>query len=137
MRIFLVSITFLLASCLNSHPFYDKEFYERISGIKIPTSFKILEAIDNGEFLTATAFRANRNELRQFAEVYGFKPAREPNSLHFASLSYLKGDKPDLDNSNNYLYTSGTKGKNSWLYIIDLEKGLLWAEQQYPDAGGT
>jgi hypothetical protein len=136
MRILLICITLFWSSC-RPGAFYEKAFYEKISEIKIPGDFTILESIDNGEFVTATTFRADRDRLQRFAASFGFEPWGDRNSLRLLSNAYLEKDKPDLYNNNNYLYHSGTKGKNAWLYIIDLEKGLLWAEIQYPDAGGT
>lgn len=38
--------------------------------------------------------------------------------------------------ANKYLYNYGTKGKNSWMYIVDPDRSLVWAEIQYPDRGG-
>ncbi len=130
-------LTIALISCSSQELYYNKQFYENISSMVIPEDARILESIDNGEFVTATTFLLNKEELLTFAQDYGFKSSGDNMSLGMLSMSYLEKDKPDFEKRGDYLYRSGQKGKNSWIYIIDLRNGLLWAEIGYPDAGGT
>ena len=53
--------------------FYEKNYYERISGIEIPTSSKIIESFDNGEFWTATSFLIDKDSLSEFLLRFDFK----------------------------------------------------------------
>lgn len=45
----------------------------------------------------------------------------------------IKGIKPDCYKLNNRYFLDRFKGKNSWFYIIDTKRNILWAEIQYPD----
>jgi len=134
MRYLIVFLILLLDSCADR--FYEKEFYERISSIRIPTTAKVLESVDNGEYYTGTTFRLSENGLHDFLKANQFIPCGKRVELLFSSNALLRGHKPDLDNAVGLLFTTGVKGKNSWLYIVDTTKRLLWAEIQYPDWGG-
>ena len=136
MRILFALVLLFVTSC-SPDIFYEKEFYERISSIKIPETFRVIESVDNGEFVTATTFRCDREKLKEFAGIFDFKPWGDRNSLRMLASPYLTKQKPDLEYKNGYLYHTGTNGKNGWLYVIDMEKGILWAEIHYPDAAGT
>jgi len=116
--------------------FYDAEFYERISGIKIPVSAHVLESFDNGEFVTTSTFEINETDLKEFVKQYTFELKDGSNSPHFFGSNHLKGDRPNLHNSKNLYMNFGSKGKNSWLYIVDLKANRLWAEIQYLDMAG-
>ncbi len=117
--------------------FYEKRFYEKISGIHIPSSSTVLESYDNGEYWTATAFKIKKDSVNQFIKNFDFQHsdslAYRPKMFAESSfeIERLKTD------SEKYLYNSGTKGKNNWLYIIDTTRSVLWAEIQYPDWAGN
>lgn len=121
-------------SC-NNENYYDKDLYEQISQIKIPKTAHVIESIDNGEFVTTTVFVVDSIILKNLIRFYAF----DTNSLmpRLLGNSYLVRNKLETANSNNIYYKSGTKAKNSWLYIIDLKNGKLWAEIQYPDWSGN
>lgn len=134
MRYLIVLIILLLGSCVDR--FYEKEYYERISSIRIPSTAKVLESVDNGEYYTGTTFRLSDDGLHEFLKANQFISCGKRVELLFCSNALFKGHKPDLDNAEGLLFTTGVKGKNSWLYIVDTTKRLLWAEIQYPDWGG-
>lgn len=116
-------------------PYYDKDYYEKISGIRIPATNKVIESYDNGEFWTATSFRLDKDSLKQFIQEAGFTTSSASyKPFQFGAASF-KVEKPDSSTAH-YLYKIGIKGKNSWVYIIDPEKHILWAEIQYPDWAG-
>ena len=115
--------------------FYEKNYYERISGIKIPTSSKIIESFDNGEFWTATSFIIDKDSLSEFILRFDFKLDSNEYKPRMFSESSFQHERLD-DSLKTYLYNFGTKGKNSWLYIIDSKRKILWAEIQYPDWAG-
>lgn len=117
--------------------FYDEDYYRKISDITIPESRRVLESYDNGEFWTSSSFRLDKESIKEFVSKNNFQLLNSGEHVPaFLSESMFKVEKPDTANKN-YLYNSGAKGKNSWLYIIDTSKGILWAEIQYPDWGGT
>lgn len=137
MRPLTILIIVILVSCSDNKFFYNKEYYEKTSFIRIPEKAEILESIDNGEFVTATVFRVDSLELLKFARSFEFTPCEKLPYLKLMSDSYLKKYKPHIEEGKGYLYKIGNKGKNSWLYIIDTQRKLLWAEIQYPDAAGN
>lgn len=124
---------FLLHACGHA---YDKRFYERVSGIAIPESARMIETFDNGEFVTVTSFKvtpANISELRgkgKFEAVDGsFVPG-------FLGNAFLKGPKPEQSDLNKCLMQLEQKGKTLAVYVPDTSKQLLWAEINYPDWAG-
>jgi hypothetical protein len=127
-------VIIIFFSC-NNEGYYNKDFYERISNIKIPKSAHVIESIDNGEFVTTTVFIVDSITLKDFIHSYSF--ATSPLMPRLFGNSYLIKNKLDIPDSNNLYYKAGTKGKNSWLYIIDLKQKKLWAEVQYPDWSGN
>ena len=119
-----------------SDTFYEKTFYEKTSGITIPRSSKVIESHDNGEFWTATSFQINKDSLSEFIQRFGFHtiaPNHYKPTMFAESVFKVERIKND---SKIYLYNFGTKGKNSWMYVLDQEKSILWAEIQYPDWSG-
>ena len=125
-------LLFFLHSCSS----FDKEFYERITGIKFPKNYEVIESYDNGEFYTTTSFKVDSLILKEFISEYKFKELEKIYPSQFLGEHGLKKVLPDFSHLENKYYTAGTKGKNSWLYIVDLHKQILWAEVQYPDMAG-
>jgi hypothetical protein len=130
-------ISFLYSQFIsNSDLNYEKAFYEKVSGIRVPATSKVIETYDNGEFWTGTSFRMDKDSLAQFIKEFGFVTSTSgsyPPTLIGASA--FKVEKFALP-QGRYLYKQGTKGKNSWVYILDLDKNILWAQVQYPDWAG-
>ncbi len=132
-----VFILFIFLGC-SKGMFYDEAYYERISGMHIPASAEIIESYDNGEFVTGTTFSINQTDLQAFIKRYVFKPKGNAFAPPFLGNSYLRLEKPVYGHKQGQdLYIHfGTKGKNSWLYIVDLKSNRLWTEIQYPDMAG-
>lgn len=132
------SILFILGnlffSCESS---FNKDYYERISDMKFPEQIRVIETFDNGEFFTTTSFEVDSLSLIKFMNKYKFEQHDGPYPLLFFGEKILKETKPDFNNLNSLYFSIGTKGKNSWIYIIDLKHKILWAEIQYPDWAGT
>ncbi len=120
---------------LNTDMFYQKDYYERISGIRIPQSSSVLESHDNGEFYTASTFRLDKDSLNQFIKNFGFHSDSSHYKPKMFAESVFKIQIPEYS-STQLLYNYGSKGKNSWVYIIDSKRSLMWAEIQYPDWAG-
>jgi hypothetical protein len=137
MRLTLILITIIyLVSCDSAISFYDKEYYERISGIKVPGTATVLESIDNGEFVTITSFKVDSIAIERLTHTYRFQAVEDPFSYDRLLRIYLRKIKPDYSGKTKLVYIVGQKGKNSWLYVLDKQKGLLWVEIQHPDAEG-
>jgi hypothetical protein len=131
----LIFIALFYSKLFSGDGFYDKAFYESISGIRLPKSTKVLESFDNGEFWTASSFRINKDSLLEFINTYNFKNESSTYKPRMFSENTFEMEKLGTF-SKKYVYNSGIKGKNSWMYIIDPERNVLWAEIQYPDWGG-
>ena len=127
-----------IVSCQQRGESYEKVFYHKISNIKIPDNYKVLENIDNGEFVTATVFQIDSLTLNQFAKTNHFDTICISISYQplFWSKNYFRNYKPEFKSLDTILVNHGTKGKNSWEYVINPKTKQLWAEIQYPDWGG-
>jgi hypothetical protein len=134
LKIFL--LTFLLSSCFQSYPFFDKDYYERISGLKLPDHYTVLESFDNLEWLTGTVLQMDSAVPHQFVRANHFNRSQNLWDIRFMGNPYLQNHKADFQNTKNIYFLSGSKEKVSWKYIADLNSGELWAEINYPDWSG-
>lgn len=134
----LQTLIILLSSILSSCGIYfDKEYYERISGIEFPAKYKVLETFDNGEFLTATAFNIDSLTLKKFIKENHFASPQTLTDLTSFSQSVFKKNKPIFTSTKNVYVLKRSKEKNHWNYIADLTQQKLWAEISYPDWAGN
>ena len=130
---------FFFISCGTGSISYDKFFYEKVTGIKVPDSFKVLESFDNAEYLTGTTFGTDSLSIRRLVIKNCFSKVKKGGFPGLIDLErgYIKGNMPDKDHIEQLYFISKTVGKNSWVYIADLKKGMLWTEITYPDWGGN
>ena len=126
----------ILTSCFQPEQQFDKYFYENVTGIKFPTKYKILETFDNGEFVTGTVFLIDSLILIDFIRLNGFVRWKEGFPAPLMSGSYLQSEKPNFKNRKDIYCVFKSKGKNDWLYVIDIKVNKLWAEIRYPDWSG-
>jgi hypothetical protein len=105
--------------------------------MKFPEKVQIIETFDNGEYVTTTSLKVDSTELRNFIKEYKFEQRNIIYPSQFIGESTLKKIKPDFHNLEDLYFKIGSKGKNSWFYVVDLRRQILWAEIQYPDWGGT
>jgi hypothetical protein len=115
---------------------FDKDYYEKVSGIKFPDKYKVLETFDNGEFLTATVFEIDSITLVEFIKKNHFDTPQNLTDLTSFSQSVLKNHKPIFTSTKNIYLLRKSKDKNHWNYFADLNQKKLWAEISYPDWSG-
>ena len=130
-------ILLIFCSCSEFEPYFERHYYEKVSGIQFPKAAKAIESIDNGEFVTTTVFKIDSINLREFMTFYKFDTVEGSFTMRLFGDSYLKANKPDYSKSKNLCYKAGTKGKTSWFYLVDTDHKMLWAEIQYPDMAGN
>lgn len=131
----ILSVFFL--SCHNKNISFEKEFYERITGIKLPVTYKVVESFDNREWLTGTLFKVDSVALRELVIQNKFTAAQNINQLKLLSLSYLQEYKPKFTDIENIYVIHKGNGKNDWKCIVDLNTNLLCIEITYPDHAGN
>jgi len=127
----------VLQSCFDRVHGFEKDFFEKVSGIKFPHHYKELEFFDNGEWLTGVVLKIDNSILREFVIRNNFVALRNANDLHFSSNSYLGKYRVVFSKTRDIYYLRNSNGKNHWTYIADLKANMLWAEISYPDWGGT
>ena len=123
--------------CFLNKIHFDKDYYERISGIKFPDKYKIIETRDNGEFVTIVSMHVAAADLQMMIKNNKFDTLKPQQPIHFFGLGLLKKIKPDLEPLANKFVFQKKNGKNDCTYLIDLNKNILWAEISYPDWGGN
>jgi hypothetical protein len=131
-----ILIMLICGVCLSCNTSFEQKYYERISGMNFPDGIRVIETFDNGEYLTTTTLQADSADLIYFKNKYHFEQATTFNPSQFLGENYLKKQLPNFSNLTNLYCKTGANGKNSWIYIIDIDRKLLWAEIQYPDWGG-
>jgi hypothetical protein len=118
-----------LISCTN---FYDKNYYERASGIKVPNSSAVIESFDNGEWYTVTSFKLEKEPMHDFIRTYGFKSIKPDYIPTIFGLQELELARPDPA-FKNCVYFMKDNQKLSIIYVVDTTAGILWASISYPD----
>lgn len=116
--------------------YYDKEYYEKASGIKLPETAQSIESFDNGEFYTITSFKLSSGDMHSLIKQYAFKGIEKNYRPTLFGVNNLKKDRPKEDLFANYVYLMRSKDKLNSTYLIDTVKNLLWASITYPDWGG-
>ena len=129
--VFCVSV--FISSCGVS---YDKDYYERASGIKLPSSARPIESFDNGEFYTLTSFRIPADDMRSFIRTYAFEGITRSYRPTVFGAEDLRREKPAEKDFANCVYSMRSNGKLNSTYLADTVRGLLWASISYPDWGG-
>jgi hypothetical protein len=123
---------FLLGSC--TYTSFEKEYYERISEVRFPDHFTLVESIDNGEFITL-AVLVLAEKGNHFVRQYPFKPLSS-GWVPPLGLAYLSPSLRQLPDITKMLEYAGSTKQNSWRYLIDTTTGRLYCEIQYPDMSG-
>ncbi len=131
--LYIFFITVFFTACVEP---FEKDYYERISKIKFPNKYKVLENFDNGEWLIATVLSVDSIELKEFVLKNEFDTVSDIMMLNFFSNSGLTKYPFVLDSTSKIYYIRKSINKNDITYIADLTKNILWAEISYPDYGG-
>jgi hypothetical protein len=126
----------LLTSCFGNNLSFEKDYYERISGIKFPQKYEVLEAFDNDEWLTGIVLKVDSLTLRDFVVNNHFDAAKNLQDFHLYSTNCLTSQRPNFTSTNNIYFITKSLNKNNWTYVADLNSKRLWAEISYPDWGG-
>lgn len=126
-------ILFFLSGCIHLPGSFDKEFYQSVSGIKLPDEYNVLESVDNLEFVTGTVFSIDSLTLVEFSRKNHFDSLKDGQNLNLFSEAYFQKHKPSFKGNRNILFVQGEKGENRWLYVADVKNKRLWAEIVYPD----
>jgi hypothetical protein len=132
----IIILALLLASCFDNKIKFEKEYYEKITRIKFPEKYTVLETFDNGEFLTGTVFQMDSVTLLNFIIENHFDTVRSYLDTHIMSENYLKTNKPTFNSTQSLYFISKSEKKINWTYIADLKSNRLWTEISYPDWGG-
>jgi hypothetical protein len=133
----IVLFAFLFMSFLSCRNFlFDKGYYEKISGIKFPRKYDIIETQDNGEFVTITSMRIDSMDLVAMIKTYNFDTLKMGDAMLPRGQNLLHDVKPDNQSVSHQFIFNKTMNKNDCSYLIDLNRKILWAEIGYPDWGG-
>lgn len=132
----LIAVIFALGGCSLGGLTFDKTYYERTTGISLPNHYKVLDAFDNGEWLTGVALQVDSPTLRQFVLKYHFDTLRAgvQHQLGFLNAPYFTVKPPAKGSRLFHLSKSGDH--NSWSFLADGSTYRLWITIDYPDWGG-
>lgn len=137
LKVGLASIMIIISFSACS-PSFDKQYYQRITGIDFPLKYKVLETFDNGEWLTGTLLEVDSLELRKFILLYHFDTftIKDKPYLTFVNNPYFKLKPPALTNNSELYFLAKSKDKNNWTYLVDMKTKRIWAVIDYPDWSG-
>jgi len=123
----------LFSSCFDGDRGFEKEFYEKVTGIRFPRNYKILDTYDNGEFLTGTVFQFDSTTMRNFIAQNNFDTLRGA-SFHFINVNLFDKEFQPQQTQRSVLFLIWkSKGKHNWTYLADVSTNRLWTEINYPD----
>ncbi len=132
--IILVAMCILFAlSCTLS---YDRTYYTKASGIEIPNTSTVIEAIDNGEWYTVTSFNMKKDDMYAFINRYDFKPVLKGYRPTVFGEGNLQKERPPEELIPGYVFLMKSNGKLNCNYLIDTSRRILWASISYPDWSG-
>lgn len=135
-RIPAIILILLTSSCFTNDIDFNKEYYERMTKIKLPEKYSVLESFDNGEFLTGAVFEMNSATLRNFIIHNQFNAANTYLDTYLMGAGYLIKNKPTFASKQHVYFIKKSEQNIHWTYIADLNSNRLWAEINYPDWGG-
>lgn len=118
---------------------FDKDYYERVTRIKFPDNYDVVTTADNGEFVTITILKLDKNDCMKFLVDNNFKRWEESYSPSFEGLNFLDSTYQKIPDSKGcYVnYRSKMNGQVGWMYMIDTLTCSLYCEIEYPDMGGN
>lgn len=117
-------------------PFFDKDYYEKISGIQLPEKYKIIETVDNEEYLTITSIQIDSIDLLKMIKKYKFDTVPIARSVLMGE-TFLSQKKPTISLLSNIFIFQKSSVMNHCTYLIDLNQQILWAEIVYNDWAGN
>lgn len=113
--------------------YFEKDFYEKVSGIKLPHEYTLITTVDNGEFVTATILDFNHTDCQKFCKDNNFEPIPSTDSITLMGIYFIDSAYRKLPNQNQLLLNWGSKGSNNWTYLLDTTNCRLYCEIFYPD----
>ncbi|MBC8052387.1 MAG: hypothetical protein H7Y13_04940 [Sphingobacteriaceae bacterium] len=116
---------------------FEKDYYQRISGIKIPEGYKVLESVDNGEFLTITVLEFDKAECKSVMDSIKFDLIPQGKNPNLIGLYLLDKENEQILKNKRLLRNWGQTDKNTWNYVLDTVSCRLYCEIGYPDPGGN
>lgn len=132
--------TILFSLCvlfgLSCSPFYNRDYYEKASGVEIPKTSIVIETIDNGEWYTVTSFKLAANDMYAFIRRYDFKPVKKDYRPTLFGKGDLQKERPSENLLSGYVYLMKSNGKLHCNYLLDTTRYILWTSISYPDWGG-
>ncbi|MCA0398930.1 MAG: hypothetical protein LCH51_16140, partial [Bacteroidetes bacterium] len=115
---------------------FDKVFYEKTTRIKFPEKCFVLEAFDNGEFLTGAVFDVDSMSFQNFIVTNSFDTVKSLLDVNILSKNYLTKNKPMFHSTRNLFFKRKVEQDHYWIFIADLNSKRLWTEIKYPDWSG-
>ncbi|MFT3704154.1 MAG: hypothetical protein QM802_17435 [Agriterribacter sp.] len=96
----LLLVTLAITACNDS---FDKNYYERITGVKLPKEYKVLQTFDNLEWLTGTAFQLDSISLQTFITKYKFDTLKTSDRVSILNSAYLRKEfQPAIAENKNF-----------------------------------
>lgn len=132
----IIILSILLSACGHHNIYFDKEYYEKATRIRLPENYTVLETFDNGEWVTGTVFKMDSLSLQGFIIANHFDTLTDYRDTHMMSESFLSEYKPLFSPTAHLYIIRKSDNKINWTYIADLTNKRLWAEISYPDWGG-
>jgi hypothetical protein len=129
-----------LTSCfpLTSNRF-DKDYYEKSTGIIFPRDYKVVTSFDNGEFMTITILDLNKSDCKKFIDDNKFKSTENIDSLplysppNLSGLAWLDSCYGELPDKNLLANEKSFPNGTGWTYYIDTTTCRLYCQINYPD----
>jgi hypothetical protein len=136
-----------LDGCLNKSNNYEFKYFEKISGVKFPNSYKVQDYYDNGQWFVRVKLKLDTTDVISLIKKYKIKNLRNNFDTNF-DLSYgaiLINNVSETFNQSKFstipthqevYYIDSCTKMNRILYIMDKKSGDFWGIIEYPDWSG-
>ncbi|UPT66530.1 MAG: hypothetical protein M0D57_19060 [Sphingobacteriales bacterium JAD_PAG50586_3] len=125
-----ISIFFYFRSLFS----FDEKYFEGNSGIKLPEGYEVVTFIDDGEMTALAEIQLPKDKVEAFISDNELK--QFSNEFTVLRIRFgLLGNDYNLPGKNSFSIKDCGEC-NCWEYVVDKDKGILWAQIDYPDYSG-
>lgn len=111
-------------------------YIERVSNVGLPKNIEIIECNDNGVTLVATVFHTDSVGIEKLLRENEFEKVPADYSPRFFGMSLLDSANLNFGNKENLFLLEDCIETNSWYFLLNEKRGIVWCEVQYPDWAG-
>ena len=116
-------------------PRTNRRYVESTSGVHLPRGTEIITEYSDRETFLVMVFRLNESETAPFIAKYGFT-SPGPDMYLDRFLEHLPSEYRYLPDTGQRYSMKGRIPTNTWDFVLDKKRSILWSVICYPDMAG-